>query len=316
MSMTFKMGEITKLIDVDRNRLKEWIARGWVKPSIKRASGHGTPNVFDRENLYEIALFKKMIESGLSRAVIGDFIGSAQRSRAITQLATVVQAIRIIPLSDELQTGVFRLPEEIEKRNPKEAKIIKDTLLQVFREFSHEVMFYLAFVRGKDGFVKSWGIVDGYPVEGGDEPATVKLAKKFCMPSMENLPEILSFAEDAHLYNFGEIVDRIENRLVRFYPEKVKDLAIEFRQQSNENFACQILPKFSDFRGSKEEKRKWEYIEHRHKILEQELTNLRDSEHVDPQKLKALKHDFRSLQEEIDANWQRIFRHKRKRDVT
>lgn len=74
--MEFLAADIEKITGVKRNRLQQWLEREYITPSIQVASGHGTRNIWSRNDLYTIALFKKITESGLSRKVVSDFLSA------------------------------------------------------------------------------------------------------------------------------------------------------------------------------------------------------------------------------------------------
>jgi hypothetical protein len=84
-SRTDKIGfstlEICRALHIPRERLREWIIRGYIKPSIKEASGSGTKSIFSRWDVYSIALFMELIESGYSREVASKHIKTFQDER-------------------------------------------------------------------------------------------------------------------------------------------------------------------------------------------------------------------------------------------
>jgi hypothetical protein len=63
-----------EIIGIKRDAIKEWLARGYVRPSIKEAGGRGTKHVFDRDDVYTIFLFKELISQGLSRKLAGEIV--------------------------------------------------------------------------------------------------------------------------------------------------------------------------------------------------------------------------------------------------
>jgi DNA-binding transcriptional MerR regulator len=65
---------IKKKLGVKIDRLKDWMNRGFIKPSIKSASGPGTKNLFSIEDLYRIKLFKLLIEKGFNREMASALI--------------------------------------------------------------------------------------------------------------------------------------------------------------------------------------------------------------------------------------------------
>ena len=58
--------DIMKL-GIKRERLKDWMERNFIEPSIQKASGQGTKNIFSIYDLYKIKLFKLLVETGLPR---------------------------------------------------------------------------------------------------------------------------------------------------------------------------------------------------------------------------------------------------------
>ena len=72
--MGFKAADVVKITGVKRTRLQQWLERGYIHPSIQVASGHGTRNIYNKIDLYNIAIFKKITESGFSRELASKFI--------------------------------------------------------------------------------------------------------------------------------------------------------------------------------------------------------------------------------------------------
>jgi hypothetical protein len=69
-SNAFTTSNITN-IGIKRERLKDWMERGFVEPSIQKAEGQGTKNLFSIFDLYTIMLFKTLIKYGFSRQDAG-----------------------------------------------------------------------------------------------------------------------------------------------------------------------------------------------------------------------------------------------------
>ncbi len=73
--MEFFAADVKRICHVKRNRLQTWLERGFIIPSIQKASGHGTRNIFSISDLYKIALFRHLIEKvKLSRERASDLI--------------------------------------------------------------------------------------------------------------------------------------------------------------------------------------------------------------------------------------------------
>lgn len=70
----FSSKEVLQITDVKRTRLHQWQEYGWLKPSGEVAYGHGTRNLYTRQDLYNIRLFREITERGLHRKVVGSFL--------------------------------------------------------------------------------------------------------------------------------------------------------------------------------------------------------------------------------------------------
>ena len=69
--MAFTTFEICKKMDLRKDRFREWVDRGFIKPSIQRAQGRGTKNLFSRTDLYLIETFRHLITCGFGRKEAG-----------------------------------------------------------------------------------------------------------------------------------------------------------------------------------------------------------------------------------------------------
>ena len=54
--------QIIKALTIPRERLKDWMEKGFVKPSLQQARGKGTKALFSLLDVYALALFKHLIE--------------------------------------------------------------------------------------------------------------------------------------------------------------------------------------------------------------------------------------------------------------
>ena len=65
---------IHELTGVKINRLQGWIEYGFISPSIKKASGHGTRNIWSEEDVEKIKRFKALVELGYQRRLAAKLI--------------------------------------------------------------------------------------------------------------------------------------------------------------------------------------------------------------------------------------------------
>jgi DNA-binding transcriptional MerR regulator len=62
----FSTFDIMKILSIPRERLRDWMNRGFIVPT-KKAQGYGTKAVFSQEDVYKVGLFKKLLEMGFKR---------------------------------------------------------------------------------------------------------------------------------------------------------------------------------------------------------------------------------------------------------
>ena len=66
-------------IGIKRERLKEWMSQGYVKPSVK-GEGPGTKHLFSKRDLYIIGIFKYLIDRGFARQEASNRIDEIRNS--------------------------------------------------------------------------------------------------------------------------------------------------------------------------------------------------------------------------------------------
>lgn len=65
--------EATKIVGINRERLRDWTDRGYINPTIV-STGRGKKALFDKIALFKIALFKELVETGFKRSVAKELI--------------------------------------------------------------------------------------------------------------------------------------------------------------------------------------------------------------------------------------------------
>jgi len=72
---TFTTFDIKEKLGLKIDRLKDWMQRGYIEPSIQKAEGMGTKNIFSLFDLYLIKLFHHLVSvRGISRKNAGTII--------------------------------------------------------------------------------------------------------------------------------------------------------------------------------------------------------------------------------------------------
>jgi len=173
--MKYLMADVTKTTGVSHHRMVKWMQLDYIKPSLGCASGSGTRNIFSRNDLYKIAVFKYMIENGWYRDEAGKII------RMLTD-----DVIQRLTLDWELKKEASRVNgEEITKAG-----------------------LYIAFCRIANAHHKTV-LVSCYPLINccDDIPGNPQ-----CI-CCEDLIDMFSFYHDVYIVNFASIAAQVDGRI-------------------------------------------------------------------------------------------------------
>ena len=64
---TYTTTDIYRMLGIKRERIKNWISAGYIKPSIKVGSGPGTKHLFSNNDIIRIKRYKMLLDYGFSR---------------------------------------------------------------------------------------------------------------------------------------------------------------------------------------------------------------------------------------------------------
>jgi hypothetical protein len=70
----FKSPDVQRILNIKKERIRQWLKLGYIKPSIKASTGPGTDNIFSGMDLLNISLFKKLTDFGLNRWISSQYI--------------------------------------------------------------------------------------------------------------------------------------------------------------------------------------------------------------------------------------------------
>jgi hypothetical protein len=103
----FTTSDITRVFGLKIERQKDWLKKNYIEPSIKKAKGHGSKNIFSLNDLYFIALFQHLIQkNGFARDQ------AAARVRLIRNLHAIALGAHRIRLTPLNTPGINRIKEE------------------------------------------------------------------------------------------------------------------------------------------------------------------------------------------------------------
>jgi hypothetical protein len=120
--LVFTATEVLSILELETERLRQWIKLKYVEPSIP-ATGSGTKNYFSEIDICKIAVFKKLVDSGVNRwigkQIIQEFSDEAwseiEEGSYPKYLFIVVKAEDRKSWKDSMELFISpRLPEELE----------------------------------------------------------------------------------------------------------------------------------------------------------------------------------------------------------
>jgi hypothetical protein len=79
MKSSFTTSDITRGLEIPKERFREWVIRDYIKPSVP-SPGQGQAAWFTIDEVYRVQLFRTMIEGGYSREAAAGFL-SCTRER-------------------------------------------------------------------------------------------------------------------------------------------------------------------------------------------------------------------------------------------
>ena len=136
------MGQATAITKTTRDRLNMWLTREYIRPSINRADGRGTKNIFSFEDLCLIELFRQLLDDfGFYRARADQYL-KAVKAEHIESLGRAYKEL-ILPDTFHL---IFM--EDLPKKSPE--RLFVDGLFDDLLKKGALVSLYLAFVERQD----------------------------------------------------------------------------------------------------------------------------------------------------------------------
>lgn len=63
----FSTGDVVKILEIPRERFREWIVKKFIKPSIQAPDGYKSRAIFSLVDVYGAGIFKHLLSKGLNR---------------------------------------------------------------------------------------------------------------------------------------------------------------------------------------------------------------------------------------------------------
>ena len=84
--------DICKALSITRERIRDWMDRGFIKPSIQEAKGQGTKALFSRNDIYLVELFLTLIRNGINRRESSGIIQELGADRKSKDFETLMES--------------------------------------------------------------------------------------------------------------------------------------------------------------------------------------------------------------------------------
>ena len=98
--------DITKALSIPRERLRDWMVRGFIIPSLPSTS-KGTIAIFTKDDVLCVALFQKLIDLGYKRENAGEYID-------ILTNTSMIPHIRFVTLKHKVENGETKTESEMQ----------------------------------------------------------------------------------------------------------------------------------------------------------------------------------------------------------
>ncbi|MFC1607137.1 hypothetical protein ACFL47_04120 [Candidatus Latescibacterota bacterium] len=202
----FTTFDIAYILEMPRERLQEWVKKGFIKPSIETAKGQGTKNLFSYWDLIGFALFDKIVDKlkGGSRTVAKAYIEKWQ------------EETHDISLQDRMKVKIFCVAET-------------DILLgPVYDNEGEEIGLKKFPPVIKASVIEKFNIDDVKDILGISSS----------LSSLGRLGDDYEDWQDIHLYNVGSIIKHVEAPMQRCFTMRQRDMKwmmeAEMKQWENE----------------------------------------------------------------------------------
>ena len=121
--------DIVKALNIPRERLRDWMTRGFIKPSLP-STGKGTIAIFTKADVFGVALFGRLLEKGFKREVAAEYIEMVLSQKIYKALnftlfkSVIRDGKRVVDIEEQIGKGPLKV--EIDKKG--NAKVISGSL--------------------------------------------------------------------------------------------------------------------------------------------------------------------------------------------
>lgn len=204
--MAFSLKQLSEIIGVNHNRCRQWVAMGYLVPSIKKSAVKGSNNLFDRFDLYRAAMLNHLIEFGWSRETVSKMIAAISDDTSWKVNYTWLAPERVVHQAalagEDFTADLYDAAPEI-----REAARI--ALVEALAERIPKRKIYLIFLLNLPLSIHCTPLCDNSPIING----------KPLMGDIMDAPDFLKMANDAHIIEMSPILRKVDDSLFLRYPK-------------------------------------------------------------------------------------------------
>jgi hypothetical protein len=83
---TYLLSDVCEKTKTKPGKLQAWMGEKWITPSVQKATGSGTRNIFNDGDIFAIQMLKVMIELGIPRKFAGEVAREFQKNKIYKKL--------------------------------------------------------------------------------------------------------------------------------------------------------------------------------------------------------------------------------------
>jgi hypothetical protein len=260
----YEFKAVKEVTGVAYGRFKEW----GIEPSIAKADGPGRRNIYSRNDLYLINLYKKIFDAGWDRKTAKSFIDAIKEEK-FTRMVDVAQSARlssILGLIEEKRVltsaEILQLVEEAGRdesfegnllpflsgtlgKSQDEIRVIYECVAESVYGWDSSVDLLMLFFRDRD--LDQFGLISADSYIRQKEPFSIYApnalqiaSQMYAKREIDHLLFGLSVSGDAYIVEFTSIINDVDIGLMEAFPSFVpyEDLAMMLRLRWNSIKRC------------------------------------------------------------------------------
>ncbi len=229
--MGFTLRDVSRILEANHNRCRQWVSLGFIKPSIREAESRGQTNFFSRPDIYRFAILKQLIELGWAREPAGKLISSIDENAFWRCVHAWHDDFRFAKERIEANYDIWIENAIAKTIHPEKRKASSGSeITKAFSEFSEEmkkrIIEFLVLRIPVRKIYLVFLILDPSPLEVRCVPLCenppIYSNGKALMGDIDSLTKYVVLADEVHLIEVSKIMKSVDNDLYIMYPKAFK----------------------------------------------------------------------------------------------